>query len=138
MGCLPLADVSLCFFVRVFRQIARESLRITDNFTSLMSIECPPTKVGLESKLWTSFFRSPLFGPTLAHLVKTSGNFGGLDLFQGHLVRTFSSLDHRLFQEAILKTFLVFPICDPSEEAPSWSENSPICVLGVLLLIFEL
>ena len=33
------------------------------------------------------FFRSPLFGSALAHLVETSANFDGLDLFQGHFCR---------------------------------------------------
>ena len=85
IGCSPISDVSLiCLFVRVYRHMARESLRITDSFTSLMSIECSP------NWFWTSFgqvFRSPLFGSALAHLVETSANFDGLDLFQGHFCR---------------------------------------------------
>jgi len=50
IGCSPISDVSLiCLFVRVYRHMARESLRITDSFTSLMSIDCPP------KWFWTSF-----------------------------------------------------------------------------------
>jgi len=42
IGFSPIADVSLiCLFVRVYRHMARGSLRITNSFTSLMSIECP-------------------------------------------------------------------------------------------------
>jgi len=67
IGCSPISDVSLiCLFVRVYRHMARESLRITDSFTPFMSIDCPP------KWFWTSFFRSPLFGSAL---------------FQGHFCR---------------------------------------------------
>ena len=80
------------------------------------------------------FFRSLLFGSTIAYLVKTSANFDGLDLCQGHLVRTFSNLDHGILLGK--NTILVFPIFDPFGGASYWSENIPIC--RVLLLIFEL
>jgi len=79
--CSPISDVSLmiCLFVRVYRHMARESLRITDSFTSLMSIDCPP------KWFWTSFgqvFQISTFWVNTCALA----NFDGLDLFSRTLL----------------------------------------------------
>ena len=109
-----------CLFVRVYRH----SLSVFENLQQLHILD-----LSIEWFL-TSFFGPPHWANLV---VKTSGNFILVWIFfQGHLVRTFCNLDHRLLQEAMLKnTFFGFPNL--------WSliwGSSLICSL--LLLIFGL
>lgn len=107
-----------CMFICACLQTQsdHESLRISNNFTSL---------IWVLSGFWQVFSDLHIGPRPLATLLVWI-------FFQGHLVRTFCNLDHRLLQEAMLKnTFFGFPNL--------WSliwDSSLICSL--LLLIFGL